>query len=225
MPIFEQKVFEQYEFRGWLITIESDYRSSNDELTGFAVPTKYAHLLNRDNVYDIDEIAKENGIETIIDEYGDEDYEDFGYVSIDAIDDETLVWVAGVNMQSPSSILNYLVKQILSITIPPTVAEINLQRLTGRCRFHDTKLVILKQVNKKSITPKTSKRARGFKQVAWSTMVKERDGKCTECGSVYDLHAHHIKSFKEYPDLRYDVTNGITLCADCHRKWHKEHGK
>lgn len=225
MPIFEQKVFEQYEFKGWLITIESDYRSSNDELAGFAVPTKYAHLLNRDNVYYIDEIAEENGIKPIIDEYGDEDYEDFGYFSIDAINDETLVWLSNTNMQSPSSVLDYLIKEILSSTIPPTDAEIMLQRLTGRSRFNDTKLIVLKQVNKKSITPKTSKRARGFKQVAWSTMVKERDKKCTECGSVYDLHAHHIKPYKSHPDLRYDVANGITLCADCHRKWHKEHGR
>ena len=225
MPIFEQKVFEQYEFKGWLITIESDYRSSNDELAGFAVPTKYAHLLNRDNVHEIDEIAEENGIKPIIDEYGDEDYEDFGYFSIDPIYDETIAWIAGIDLKSPSSVLDFLVKEILRSTITPTDAEIMLGRLTGRCRFHDTKLVVLKQVSKKSITPKTSKRARGFKQVAWSTMVKERDKKCAECGSVYDLHAHHIKPYKSHPDLRYDVSNGITLCADCHRKWHKEHGR
>lgn len=34
--------------------------------------------------------------------------------------------------------------------------------------------------------------------------------------------AHHIKPWAEYPDLRYDVSNGETLCEQCHDL---EHGK
>jgi 5-methylcytosine-specific restriction endonuclease McrA len=37
---------------------------------------------------------------------------------------------------------------------------------------------------------------------------------CLQNGGA--LEAHHIKRFSEYPDLRFDVTNGITLCKDCH---------
>jgi 5-methylcytosine-specific restriction endonuclease McrA len=89
----------------------------------------------------------------------------------------------------------------------------------------EPKTVVLKQIYKKSITPKSSKNKRGFNQVAWASMVKLRDGKCTQCASVYDLHAHHIIPFKNNEDLRYDVNNGVTLCGQCHRQWHKENGK
>ena len=36
--------------------------------------------------------------------------------------------------------------------------------------------------------------------------------------------AHHIKTWKEYPELRYEITNGMTLCRPCHKKVHSEMG-
>lgn len=58
----------------------------------------------------------------------------------------------------------------------------------------------------------------------WRTEVFHRDGyTCQKCYTKgRRLNAHHIKPWAEYPDLRYDISNGITLCEHCHDL---EHGK
>lgn len=53
----------------------------------------------------------------------------------------------------------------------------------------------------------------------WRKSVFERDSyKCQECGSIGFITAHHIKSFAHYPDLRFELSNGLTLCEPCHSK-------
>lgn len=53
----------------------------------------------------------------------------------------------------------------------------------------------------------------------WRKAIFERDGyKCVWCGNGGYLQADHIKRFSEYPELRYVVDNGRTLCVGCHRK-------
>ncbi len=39
---------------------------------------------------------------------------------------------------------------------------------------------------------------------------------CYLCEARKELEAHHLKSFIQYPDLRFDINNGITLCKKCH---------
>ena len=64
----------------------------------------------------------------------------------------------------------------------------------------------------------------------WRKQVFERDNyTCKKCGnrSSVDnpvvIHPHHIKSYTYYPELRYEVDNGITLCISCHHQTHFGH--
>ena len=54
--------------------------------------------------------------------------------------------------------------------------------------------------------------------------VKSRDGKCICCGATdKKLEAHHLFRVSDYTDLAFDVCNGVSLCHDCHEKYHKEY--
>ncbi|ANS49302.1 hypothetical protein BT246_39560 [Bacillus thuringiensis] len=58
---------------------------------------------------------------------------------------------------------------------------------------------------------------------AWRSAVFKRDGyTCQFCGEVGGtLNAHHIMAYAEFHDLRTDINNGITLCEECHKCYHK----
>ena len=62
----------------------------------------------------------------------------------------------------------------------------------------------------------------------WREAVFERDSyTCQICtarsgkGKAVELHPHHVKSFAEHPEERFNVNNGMTLCIDCHKWIHK----
>ncbi|MCK9371085.1 HNH endonuclease [Candidatus Dojkabacteria bacterium] len=52
----------------------------------------------------------------------------------------------------------------------------------------------------------------------WRKAVFERDDyTCQICGKRGgELNADHIRSFADYPSLRYDIFNGQTMCRSCH---------
>lgn len=54
----------------------------------------------------------------------------------------------------------------------------------------------------------------------WREAVYRRDDyTCQICGERGGrLHPDHIKRFSMFPELRFDVSNGRTLCEDCHKQ-------
>lgn len=52
----------------------------------------------------------------------------------------------------------------------------------------------------------------------WRRAVYYKDNYiCVRCGHIgKELRAHHKASWAKFPELRFDVSNGVTLCAACH---------
>lgn len=61
---------------------------------------------------------------------------------------------------------------------------------------------------------------------AWRKKVFGRDKFTCQmpgCGRKSTLQAHHIQKWASNPTLRFEVSNGITLCKKCHSSiWQKE---
>ena len=77
---------------------------------------------------------------------------------------------------------------------------------------------------KGGITPE-NKVIRNSQQMSyWRSEVFKRDKyTCQKCFSIGGaLNAHHIQHFATHPELRTKLSNGITLCVQCHREEHKK---
>lgn len=58
----------------------------------------------------------------------------------------------------------------------------------------------------------------------WRKEVLQRDQKCIVCDGDKHLEAHHMYGYKQYPELRTDLNNGVTVCKFCHDKYHSYYG-
>jgi hypothetical protein len=77
---------------------------------------------------------------------------------------------------------------------------------------------------KGGITPLLMKLRRSQEYKLWRTAVFERDNyTCIWCGDDKggNLEADHIQEFAYYPELRFAIDNGRTLCKKCHNQRHK----
>jgi len=78
---------------------------------------------------------------------------------------------------------------------------------------------------KGGISAKHLKIRNSFEYKEWRRSVFKRDNwTCQKCGTRSGkaknviLNADHIKSFADFPELRFDIDNGNTLCLECHKK-------
>lgn len=67
-----------------------------------------------------------------------------------------------------------------------------------------------------------------YKYRNWMFAVKKRDNwKCkinnSDCKGR--LESHHILNWKNYPELRYEISNGITLCHSHHPRGRENEAK
>lgn len=70
------------------------------------------------------------------------------------------------------------------------------------------------------ITPINEKIRKSPEYKIWRISVFQRDDyTCVFCfNRGGEIQADHIKPFAFYPELRFEPTNGRTLCKPCHRK-------
>lgn len=81
---------------------------------------------------------------------------------------------------------------------------------------------------RRDLTPEDRARRRDMhKQALWRVKVYERDGyTCQRCfdGEGGNLNAHHIEAHCENEATRWNLDNGVTLCGDYHRGFHRRYG-
>lgn len=69
-------------------------------------------------------------------------------------------------------------------------------------------------------TPELKRLRNSTEYAKWRKAVFQRDDyTCVICKQRGGwLEADHIKAFAHYPEHRFDINNGRTLCVDCHRQ-------
>ena len=77
---------------------------------------------------------------------------------------------------------------------------------------------------KGGITPKNILLRHSVEYKQWRKSVFERDDyTCVFCKKRGgELNADHIKQWAFFPELRFDMNNGRTLCVECHRTTFKQ---
>lgn len=71
---------------------------------------------------------------------------------------------------------------------------------------------------KGGVTPLNYKIRNSLEYKQWRMQVFLRDNfTCQFCNKRGgEMNAHHIKPFYKFPELRFELNNGVTLCKGCH---------
>jgi hypothetical protein len=93
-------------------------------------------------------------------------------------------------------------------------------KMSAAARRRKARFGVLSPAWKGGITPVNQAIRNSSGYQVWRTAVFERDDyTCRDCGERGGrLEAHHIHGFAHYPDERFVVENGKTLCLACHDK-------
>lgn len=116
-------------------------------------------------------------------------------------------------------------------------SELSRQKMskshTGLKRSEETKIKIgnssrgEKNHNwKGGVTTESQKIRHSIENRLWRESIFARDNwTCQKCkdNKGGNLVAHHILNFSQYPELRFAIDNGITLCNNCHNLFHKKY--
>lgn len=83
---------------------------------------------------------------------------------------------------------------------------------------YNPKLTDQERINKRNI--------QGKDYSSWRKQIyKKNNYQCVKCGGGSGkLNAHHIFNWRDFPEKRFDIDNGITLCKKCHILFHKLFG-
>jgi len=84
-----------------------------------------------------------------------------------------------------------------------------------------------------NITDEERKQSRNYDEYKqWRKQVFKRDNYTCQCcgdkngnGKRIKLAAHHLDGYHWCKEKRLDIDNGITLCWDCHNKFHTNYGR
>lgn len=75
-----------------------------------------------------------------------------------------------------------------------------------------------------NLTEKDRKKQRKLRHLSQSLAYechKKCNFKCYNCKSNRKIIAHHLNSWKLFPEERFDQNNLITLCNKCHKEYHR----
>lgn len=107
-------------------------------------------------------------------------------------------------------------KTLDSITQGVKCKECYIENILGENHHNWNEELTDEERNQKRITLEYKK---------WRDSVLERDNyKCIKCNCNKKLHAHHIFNHWSHKELRLEISNGITFCEECHKKFHKKYG-
>lgn len=67
----------------------------------------------------------------------------------------------------------------------------------------------------------TKAEKRDFWERVKGPLMVRKGGQCEWCGARKELQVHHVLPYDHFPQLEEHPDNLMLLCADCHRKLHR----